>query len=96
MDPVLKRAQFNKKVNEMTANLNSGSSNTNAKNNNGNNDDDKRPQRRTVSVETRRFAAIRLAANNTTYQQELARMVRDSTRTVKFLESKGALVNNAI
>lgn len=36
------------------------------------------PSRRSVSVETRRFAAIRLAAQSTTYQQELARMVRNA------------------
>ena len=34
--------------------------------------------RRSVSVETRRFAAIRLAATSTSYQQELQRMVRNA------------------
>ena len=47
---------------------------------NGVNVDDakKIPPRRSVSVETRRFAAIRLAASNVTYQQELYRMVRNA------------------
>ena len=83
----MKRAQFNKKVNEMTASLSGSSSKDSSSSSSKNSssvEDDKRPQRRTVSVETRRFAAIRLAATNTTYQQELARMVRKFKRNFVF------------
>ncbi|TRY73203.1 hypothetical protein TCAL_16885 [Tigriopus californicus] len=82
VDPVLKRAQFNRKVNELTSNLaandeskanKSGSSTANIK----------EPMaaastRRSVSIETRRFAAIRLASSSISYSQELARMVRNA------------------
>ena len=115
VDPVLRRAQFNKKVSEM-ANGGSGvgGSNNNSNNNsatsNGNSEDAAKKaaaamashrqgflfgvnvckcilspfniftlspkswsHRRNVSAETRRFAAIRLAASSTSYQQELSR-----------------------
>ena len=83
VDAVLKRVQFNRKVNELTS---MGPSKTKGKNaaddegeEGGGGGGTKKPAtRRSVSVETRRFAAIRLAATSTSYQQELQRMVRNA------------------
>jgi len=59
IDPVLKRAQFNQKINSLTQ------------------DDSKKYNKRNVSSETRRYAAIRLAASTSSLSQELSKMVRD-------------------
>jgi hypothetical protein len=77
LDPVLRRAQFNRKVNELANGHNSGGINTNSSN--ASSEEAKKASaaaaihRRNVSAETRRFAAIRLAATSTSYQQELSR-----------------------
>ena len=58
VDPVLKRAQFNQKVINMTQQEEANRL---------------RMSKRPVSMETRRFAAIRLAASSTSMNQELTR-----------------------
>ena len=58
VDPVLKRAQFNQKVINMTQQEEANRL---------------RMSKRPVSMETRRFAAIRLAASSTSMNQELSR-----------------------
>ena len=112
VDPVLRRAQFNKKVSEMANGVSGvgGNNNNNSATSNGNSEDAAKKaaaamashrqgfligvnvckcilspyniftlspkswsHRRNVSAETRRFAAIRLAASSTSYQQELSR-----------------------
>lgn len=85
VDAVLKRAQFNRKVNELTSVANSASNPAGSKGSSGKGggkeeegEEAKKHARRSVSVETRRFAAIRLAATSTSYQQELQRMVRNA------------------
>ena len=113
VDPVLRRAQFNKKVSEMAngvSGVGGNNNNNNSATSNGNSEDAAKKaaaamashrqgflfgvnvckcilspfnistlspkswsHRRNVSAETRRFAAIRLAASSTSYQQELSR-----------------------
>lgn len=76
VDPVLKRAQFNKRVNELANSIGvGGGPPPGGKGSSGKSADAdkeyeeaKRAPRRNVSVETRRFAAIRLAASSTSYQ----------------------------
>ena len=62
-DPVLRRAQFNQKVINMTQQDEA----TRA-----------RLSKRSVSMETRRFAAIRLAATSTSLSQELSKMIKNA------------------
>lgn len=61
IDPVLKRAQFNQKINNLTQD-----------------DTSKKLNQRNVSAETRRYAAIRLAASTSSLSQELSKMIRDA------------------
>ena len=62
-DPVLRRAQFNQKVISMTQQDEA----TRA-----------RLSKRAVSMETRRFAAIRLAATSNSLSQELSKMIKNA------------------
>ncbi|XP_040571804.1 tubulin polyglutamylase TTLL5 [Lepeophtheirus salmonis] len=78
VDPALRRAQFNQKI------LNSAGYSAHSKNYNSNIHHDrpnydesaKRVPKRSVSLETRRFAAIRLASSNISASQELYKIVK--------------------
>ena len=61
IDPVLKRAQFNQKITNLTSQ----------------DDNSRKAGPRSVTAETRKYAAIRLAASTSSLSQELSRMIRD-------------------
>ena len=62
IDPVLKRAQFNQKISNLTAQ----------------DEASKKAGPRVVTAETRKYAAIRLASSTSSISQELSRMIRDA------------------
>ena len=69
IDPVLKRAQFNQKINSLTQVLSTIHNHHLGPHGDHHVQDDSKKYKRNVSSETRRYAAIRLAASTSSLSQ---------------------------